>query len=141
MDRDGTVLPDGQHQLLVYKVEDQTRFKDPSVSYLQLPYSTKQIQSALAVQSTSSIGSSSPSCASFHRNSRESVTVAFYLCSTKLTQNGFQLYSPDVFVPRQTNRFFLYSPQPICCRCSSGNLIRNGSRTHSTWSCVSEGRS
>jgi hypothetical protein len=38
MDRDGTVLPDGQHQLLVYKVEDQARFKDPAVSYLQLPY-------------------------------------------------------------------------------------------------------
>jgi hypothetical protein len=87
MDRDGTVLPDGQHQLLVYKVEDQARFKDPAVSYLQLPYSTKQIQS-VAVQTTSSIVSSSPSCASFQRNGRESVMVAFYLCSTKLTQNG-----------------------------------------------------
>lgn len=87
MDRDGTVLPDGQHQLLVYKVEDAARFKDPSVSYLQLPYSTKQVQS-VTVQATSSLGSSSPSCASFQRNGRESVTVAFYLCSTKLTQNG-----------------------------------------------------
>lgn len=89
MDRDGTVLPDGQHQLLVYKVEDSARLKDPSVSYLQLPYSTKQVQS-VAVQATSSIASSSPSCASFQRNGRESVTVAFYLCSTKLTQNGIK---------------------------------------------------
>lgn len=87
MDRDGTVLPDGQHQLLVYKVEDSARLKDPSVSYLQLPYSAKQVQS-VAVQATSSIASSSPSCASFQRNGRESVTVAFYLCSTKLTQNA-----------------------------------------------------
>lgn len=89
MDRDGTVLPDGQHQLLVYKVEDSARLKDPSVSYLQLPYSAKQVQS-VAVQATSSIASSSPSCASFQRNGRESVTVAFYLCSTKLTQNGIK---------------------------------------------------
>ena len=87
MDRDGTVLPDGQHPLLVYKVEDMARFKDPSVSYLQLPYSTKQVQS-VAAPTVSAITSSNPSCAAFQRSGRESVTVAFYLCSTKLTQNG-----------------------------------------------------
>ncbi len=87
MDRDGTVLPDGQHPLLVYKIEDTARFKDPSVSYLQLPYSTKQVQT-VAVPTISALASSNPSSAPFQRNGRESVTVAFYLCSTKLTQNG-----------------------------------------------------
>lgn len=87
MDRDGTVLPDGQHQLIVYKVEDPVRFKDPASSYLTLPYSTKQVNSVAAVVTTA-ITSSTPPCALFQRSGRESVTVAFYLCSTKLTQNG-----------------------------------------------------
>lgn len=87
MDRDGTVLPDGQHQLIVYKVEDPVRFKDPAVSYLTLPYSTKQV-SLVSVPAATGITSSTPPCALFQRSGRESVTVAFYLCSTKLTQNG-----------------------------------------------------
>ena len=81
MDADGTVLPDGQHQLFVYKTEEAARFRDPS-TYLHLPYSAKQSISSLAPFTTP------PSGAVFQRNSRESVTIAFYLCSTKLTQNG-----------------------------------------------------
>lgn len=93
MDRDGTVLPDGQHQLLVYKVEDPSRLKDAS-SYLQLPHSTKQLNALSSnVSSGSMITLSGPTSSlvgtpPFQRNPRESVTVAFYLCSTKLTQNG-----------------------------------------------------
>jgi hypothetical protein len=34
----------------------------------------------------------------------------------------------------------VFIAQPICCRCSSGNLIRNESQIHSIWSCVWEGR-
>lgn len=30
----------------------------------------------------------------------------------------------------------VFIAQPICCRCSSGNLIRNESQIHSIWSCV-----
>lgn len=91
MDRDGTVLPDGQHSLIVYKVDDAIRLKDPAVSYLHLPYSTKQIQSATVL--ASSVITSTPSLgAPFQRSGRESVTVAFYLCSTKLTQNGNSIF-------------------------------------------------
>lgn len=92
MDRDGTVLPDGQHQLIIYKVEDPVRFKDPASSYLTLPYSTKQVNT-MAVLAASAIPSSTPPCALFQRSGRESVTVAFYLCSTKLTQNGNTILS------------------------------------------------
>ena len=93
MDRDGTVLPDGQHPLIVYKVEDPIRFKDPTVSYLQMPYSTKQIHAAVALAASATIAAT-PSSSSFQRSSRESVTVAFYLCSTKLTQNGIVFLFP-----------------------------------------------
>lgn len=87
MDRDGTVLPDGQHQLVVYKVEDPVRLKDPVISYLSLPYSSKQVNSVI-VPATTAVTSSTATCPPFQRSGRESVTVAFYLCSTKLTQNG-----------------------------------------------------
>ena len=89
MDQDGTVLPDGQLQLLVYKCEDAQRLRDVS-SYLDLPYSVRQLNGrAPSISgSVSSVNVSSPSNLPFQRNVRESVTVAFYLCSTKLTQNG-----------------------------------------------------
>lgn len=94
MDRDGTVLPDGQHSLIVYKVDDTTRFKDPATSYLYLPYSTKQVQSANILASSVIMSGAQPlSGAPFQRSGRESVTVAFYLCSTKLTQNGNSICS------------------------------------------------
>ena len=76
MDQDGTVLPDGQHQLLVYKCEDANRLRDVAL-YLNLPYSSRQVSSTIV----------SPS-GQFQRNTRESVTVSLHLCSTKLTQNG-----------------------------------------------------
>lgn len=74
MDQDGTVLPDGQHQLLVYKCEDANRLRDVAL-YLNLPYSSRQVSSTIV----------SPSGQS-QRNTRESVTVSLHLCSTKLTQ-------------------------------------------------------
>jgi len=76
MDQDGTVLPDGQHQLLVYKCEDANRLRDVAL-YLNLPYSSRQVSSTIV----------SPS-GQFQRNTRESVTVSLHLCSTKLTQNA-----------------------------------------------------
>lgn len=92
MDRDGTVLPDGQHHLLVYKADDPVRLKEPSASYLQLPHATKQVNfvttAVTASQAAASLVLSSAPGVPFQRNARESVTVSFYLCSTKLTQNG-----------------------------------------------------
>ena len=98
MDRDGTVLPDGQQQLLVYKTEDVTRLKDPSV-YLQLPYSCKQVNSlAQAVSMPTLVPNVATSMvgAPLFQRGRESVTVSFYLCSTKLTQNGYNSISFNI---------------------------------------------
>lgn len=105
MDRDGTVLPDGQHHLLVYKADDPVRLKEPSASYLTLPHATKQVNfvatAASASQAAASLVMSAVPGVPFQRNARESVTISFYLCSTKLTQNGKKSilllldYSPD----------------------------------------------
>lgn len=102
MDRDGTVLQDGQHQLVIYKVEDVNRLKDPS-SYLHLPHSMKQLTALSSTVSSGSVsalvGPTSPltGAAPFQRNTRESVTISFYLCSTKLTQNGISSATPIVY--------------------------------------------
>ena len=113
MDRDGTVLPDGQHQLLVYKAEDVARLKDPS-AYLQLPYSCKQVNPLTPAVSMSVLNANSATTvtgASSFQRGRESVTVSFYLCSTKLTQNGlikFYSLSSFCFVMYTSSFFFFF---------------------------------
>ncbi|XP_078272813.1 dedicator of cytokinesis protein 4-like isoform X4 [Rhinoraja longicauda] len=67
MQEDGRTLPDGLHELLVHKCEENTNFQDPS-RYLKLQYCK---------------GSNQPVKAS-----KETFWISSFLCSTKLTQNG-----------------------------------------------------
>ncbi|KAK7798702.1 hypothetical protein U0070_000354 [Myodes glareolus] len=75
MQEDGRTLPDGTHELIVHKCEENTNLQD-TTRYLKLPFS-KVI---------------------FHGNNnqtmkatKESFWITSFLCSTKLTQNGDML--------------------------------------------------
>ncbi|XP_051886544.1 dedicator of cytokinesis protein 4-like isoform X5 [Pristis pectinata] len=67
MQEDGRTLPDGIHELLVHKCEENTNFQDPT-RYLKLPYCKGNNQPIKA--------------------SKETFWISSFLCSTKLTQNG-----------------------------------------------------
>ncbi|KAJ8245663.1 hypothetical protein GJAV_G00273130 [Gymnothorax javanicus] len=74
MQEDGRTLPDGTHELIVHKCEDGANLHDPSL-YLKLPFSKGNL-----------LGFSQSV-----KNSKESLWITSYLCSTKLTQNGDML--------------------------------------------------
>ncbi|XP_069759916.1 dedicator of cytokinesis protein 4-like isoform X6 [Narcine bancroftii] len=67
MQEDGRTLPDGIHELLVHKCEENTNFQDPT-RYLKLQYCKGNNQPVKA--------------------SKETFWLSSFLCSTKLTQNG-----------------------------------------------------
>uniref|UniRef100_A0A4W3JSE5 Dedicator of cytokinesis protein 4 n=1 Tax=Callorhinchus milii TaxID=7868 RepID=A0A4W3JSE5_CALMI len=67
MQEDGRTLPDGVHELLVHKCEENTNFQDAD-RYLKLPYCKGNSQAGKAT--------------------KESFWISSFLCSTKLTQNG-----------------------------------------------------
>ncbi|XP_048404368.1 dedicator of cytokinesis protein 4 isoform X10 [Stegostoma tigrinum] len=71
MQEDGRTLPDGIHELLVHKCEENTSFHDPA-RYLKLQYCKGNLH-----------GNSQPVKAS-----KETFWISSFLCSTKLTQNG-----------------------------------------------------
>ncbi|ELK12672.1 Dedicator of cytokinesis protein 4 [Pteropus alecto] len=75
MQEDGRTLPDGTHELIVHKCEENTNLQD-ATRYLSLPFS-KGVFLGNNNQAT--------------KATKESFWITSFLCSTKLTQNGDML--------------------------------------------------
>uniref|UniRef100_A0A452I8B0 Uncharacterized protein n=1 Tax=Gopherus agassizii TaxID=38772 RepID=A0A452I8B0_9SAUR len=75
MQENGRTLPDGTHELIVHKCEENTNLQDSS-RYLKLPFSKGILlgNNHQAIKAT-----------------KESFWITSFLCSTKLTQNGDML--------------------------------------------------
>nr|XP_043876933.1 dedicator of cytokinesis protein 4b isoform X1 [Solea senegalensis] len=74
MQEDGRTLPDGTHELIIHKCEENTSLADCS-RYLKLPFSKANV----------------PSNNQTLKGAKESFWITSFLCSTKLTQNGDML--------------------------------------------------
>ncbi|XP_020569978.1 dedicator of cytokinesis protein 4 isoform X4 [Oryzias latipes] len=74
MQEDGRTLPDGTHELIIHKCEENTNLADCS-RYLKLPCSKANL----------------PSNNQTLKSTKESFWITSFLCSTKLTQNGEML--------------------------------------------------
>nr|XP_057934038.1 dedicator of cytokinesis protein 4b isoform X4 [Doryrhamphus excisus] len=74
MQEDGRTLPDGTHELIIHKCEENTNLAD-CTRYLKLPFSKANI----------------PSNNQTLKGTKESFWITSFLCSTKLTQNGDML--------------------------------------------------
>uniref|UniRef100_A0A4X2KRF7 Dedicator of cytokinesis protein 4 n=1 Tax=Vombatus ursinus TaxID=29139 RepID=A0A4X2KRF7_VOMUR len=75
MQEDGRTLPDGTHELIVHKCEENTNLQDSS-RYLRLPFSKASL-----------LGTNNQAI----KATKESFWITSFLCSTKLTQNGDML--------------------------------------------------
>uniref|UniRef100_A0A8C5H8S7 Dedicator of cytokinesis 4b n=1 Tax=Gouania willdenowi TaxID=441366 RepID=A0A8C5H8S7_GOUWI len=74
MQEDGRTLPDGTHELIIHKCEENSNLADCS-RYLKLPFSKANL----------------PSNNQTLKGTKESFWITSFLCSTKLTQNGDML--------------------------------------------------
>ncbi|XP_054910667.1 dedicator of cytokinesis protein 4b isoform X1 [Poeciliopsis prolifica] len=74
MQEDGRTLPDGTHELIIHKCDENTSLADCS-RYLKLPYSKANL----------------PTNSLTLKGNKESFWITSFLCSTKLTQNGDML--------------------------------------------------
>uniref|UniRef100_A0A8C6LYX5 Dedicator of cytokinesis 4b n=1 Tax=Nothobranchius furzeri TaxID=105023 RepID=A0A8C6LYX5_NOTFU len=74
MQEDGRTLPDGTHELIIHKCEENTSFAD-CLRYLKQPFSKANL----------------PSNNQTLKATKESFWITSFLCSTKLTQNGDML--------------------------------------------------
>ncbi|GAA6072228.1 dedicator of cytokinesis protein 1 isoform X1, partial [Tachysurus ichikawai] len=91
---DGTTLRDGEHDLIVYKAEAK-KLEDSSL-YLSLPATKLELEEKghfPTGKSSQSLGNCTIS--------KDSFQIATLVCSTKLTQNEFPIYTqarlPNVF--------------------------------------------
>nr|XP_056702220.1 dedicator of cytokinesis protein 4 isoform X2 [Euleptes europaea] len=75
MQENGRTLPDGTHELIVHKCEENVSLQDAS-RYLKFPFSKGHL-----------LGNNHPTV----KTSKESFWITSFLCSTKLTQNGDML--------------------------------------------------
>ncbi|XP_076266616.1 dedicator of cytokinesis spg isoform X4 [Rhynchophorus ferrugineus] len=73
MDKDGAAVQDCQHELYIYKCEDQTKLEN--CGYLTLPAFAKDYEG------------NHEASGQFSRSHKEMVSIRTLLCSTKLTQN------------------------------------------------------
>ncbi|XP_030749885.1 dedicator of cytokinesis protein 3 isoform X2 [Sitophilus oryzae] len=73
MDKDGAAVQDGQHELYIYKCEDQVKLEN--CGYLTLPAFAKDLEG------------NHEASGQFSRSHKEMVSIRTLLCSTKLTQN------------------------------------------------------
>uniref|UniRef100_A0A9J7XHS7 Dedicator of cytokinesis 4b n=1 Tax=Cyprinus carpio carpio TaxID=630221 RepID=A0A9J7XHS7_CYPCA len=74
MQEDGRTLPDGTHELIVHKCEENANLQD-CARYLKLPFSKSNL----------------PGNNQTMKGTKESLWITSFLCSTKLTQNGDML--------------------------------------------------
>uniref|UniRef100_A0AAQ4R8V6 Dedicator of cytokinesis 4b n=1 Tax=Gasterosteus aculeatus aculeatus TaxID=481459 RepID=A0AAQ4R8V6_GASAC len=74
MQEDGRTLPDGTHELIIHKCEENTSLAE-CPRYLKLPFSKANL----------------PSNNQTLKGAKESFWITSFLCSTKLTQNGDML--------------------------------------------------
>ncbi|XP_010894805.2 dedicator of cytokinesis protein 4b isoform X3 [Esox lucius] len=74
MQEDGRTLPDGTHELIIHKCEENANLQD-SARYLKLPFSKANL----------------PGNNQAVKGVKESFWITSFLCSTKLTQNGDML--------------------------------------------------
>ncbi|XP_061920452.1 dedicator of cytokinesis protein 4b isoform X4 [Entelurus aequoreus] len=74
MQEDGRTLPDGTHELIIHKCEENSNLAD-CTRYLKLPFSKANV----------------PSNNQTLKGTKESFWITSFLCSTKLTQNGDML--------------------------------------------------
>uniref|UniRef100_A0A8C3ARY6 Dedicator of cytokinesis 4b n=1 Tax=Cyclopterus lumpus TaxID=8103 RepID=A0A8C3ARY6_CYCLU len=74
MQEDGRTLPDGTHELIIHKCEENTSLAD-CPRYLKMPFSKANL----------------PSNNQTLKGTKESFWITSFLCSTKLTQNGDML--------------------------------------------------
>ncbi|XP_073710037.1 dedicator of cytokinesis protein 4b isoform X3 [Misgurnus anguillicaudatus] len=74
MQEDGRTLPDGTHELIVHKCEENANLQD-CARYLKLPFSKSNL----------------PGNNQTAKGTKESFWITSFLCSTKLTQNGDML--------------------------------------------------
>uniref|UniRef100_A0A8C2B0S4 Dedicator of cytokinesis 4b n=1 Tax=Cyprinus carpio TaxID=7962 RepID=A0A8C2B0S4_CYPCA len=74
MQEDGRTLPDGTHELIVHKCEENANLQD-CARYLKLPFSKSDL----------------PGNSQTMKGTKESLWITSFLCSTKLTQNGDML--------------------------------------------------
>uniref|UniRef100_A0A673GZN4 Dedicator of cytokinesis protein 4-like n=1 Tax=Sinocyclocheilus rhinocerous TaxID=307959 RepID=A0A673GZN4_9TELE len=74
MQEDGRTLPDGTHELIVHKCEENANLQD-CARYLKLPFSKSDL----------------PGNNQTMKGTKESLWITSFLCSTKLTQNGDML--------------------------------------------------
>ncbi|XP_077194626.1 dedicator of cytokinesis protein 4 isoform X4 [Paroedura picta] len=75
MQENGRTLPDGTHELIVHKCEENISLQDVS-RYLKFPFSKGHV-----------LGNNHPAV----KTTKESFWITSFLCSTKLTQNGDML--------------------------------------------------
>ncbi|XP_077565455.1 dedicator of cytokinesis protein 4b isoform X3 [Stigmatopora nigra] len=78
MQEDGRTLPDGTHELIIHKCEENISLADCS-RYLKLPFSKANIPT------------NNPTNNQTLKGTKESFWITSFLCSTKLTQNGDML--------------------------------------------------
>uniref|UniRef100_A0A8C7U1F1 Dedicator of cytokinesis 4b n=1 Tax=Oncorhynchus mykiss TaxID=8022 RepID=A0A8C7U1F1_ONCMY len=74
MQEDGRTLPDGTHELIIHKCEENANLQDSSC-YLKLPFSKANL----------------PGNNQAVKGTKECFWITSFLCSTKLTQNGDML--------------------------------------------------
>lgn len=74
MDVNGAAVPDGQHDLYIYKCEDPQKLEN--CGYLTCPAYAKDFEA------------NHEASGQFSRSQKEIISIRTLLCSTKLTQNG-----------------------------------------------------
>ncbi|KAK2722906.1 dedicator of cytokinesis protein 3-like isoform X2 [Artemia franciscana] len=80
IDDEGTVIQDGNHELIVYRADDPEKLV--SASYASLPSTPHELHKGEHSEYANL------SCLGFTRSVKEWIVVEFQLCSTKLTQNS-----------------------------------------------------